>query len=579
METKCPSCGFSVDREMKACPECASDLKGGDNKSFKKLMMVFVAIMLLTSSVFIYFITQRVEEVFKPKGIEIDGDFEDWTDITSVSDDIEHTVFNQNIDIYEYKIDGKLGELSFDVKVMGNILEGEPDGEQHVDTFYFFIDTDQDPTTGYFIKGIGSDFMIEIYGWGSEVLKAGLFSYSSPAHDWDLWEHEGSADVEASGVEMEAQVKYKKLGLGSNDNVDAIIYARSWDGYEDFADLVVSNDVGIMEIAQWGVGPSVIDDRPHRMLRMRIRAWNSEIVITELKIKMIGTAIDSDVLKINIEDENGLNSSTGSLSEGYIIFHHDIIITPGQYSDLYCQVEIHPLANTENTIGFRIENNHDVTIDKGTVSMNQPNNDLSYMIKRPENVSADGAFFDWNWRGRILNDRQGDVLHEDLDILSFGLASSDEGPSFYLRVDWIILKGEEVPHRNEITLNNVDLDDFTPKTGENKVYIFIDTLNNSGFDVNIPIQADYMIEIRGWNNQITSRTLYRWEGSDPNEWSWVELGFVQAAIDTDQLEVTVGWDDIEVDPENDNFEVFFMTADSRDEIMDFSGVTIPGPVR
>ena len=146
-------------------------------------------------------------------------------------------------------------------------------------------------------------------------------------------------------------------------------------------------------------------------------------------------------------------------------------------------------------------------------------------------------------------------------------------------MDWIILQGDEVPHRNEITLNNVKLDDFSPKIGEDIIYVYIDSINNSGYNLNLPIQADYLIEIRGWNNQITSRTLYRWEGSDPNEWSWVELGWVQAAIDTDQLEVTVGWDDIEVNPENDNFEVFFMTADSRNETIDSSSATIVGPIR
>jgi hypothetical protein len=590
MEKKCPSCENPIDSGMNVCPKCGSDLHGKGNSRFKKFMVVIVAIMFITTSIFIYFITQKVEDVYRPKGIEIDGNFEDWTEIAFVPDDVEHHTFNQNIDIYEYRIDGKLGELSFNLKVLGNVLEGEPGGEQHVDTFYFFIDADQDPSTGFLIRGIGSDFMIEIFGFNSEVVDAGLYSYSSSEHDWDLWEYKGSAEVEAEGVEMEVQVKYKTLNLGANDNVDAIICARSWDGFEDFTDLVVSNEVGILEVTQWGNGPSVISDESDHLMELKLRAWNTNISIEKIRIKRMGTGSDSDLSKITLEDENRTIVGIGTLSNGYATFHLDTTIEPGTSMTYYCFVELASIAIAENTIGFRIEQNHDISIDRGTVSLRRAraygiysyefrNNDFSYMISRPDNVTADGAFSDWRWPYTISDDRMRDVSESKLDIIRYGISNSEEELSFYLKVYGFILNGEEIPHRNEITETSVNRDDFSPKTGEDVIHIFINTINSSGYNLDLPFQTDYMIEIKGYYNQISTALLYQWVGTNPSDWSWKELGSVRYGMDNYRIEVTIGWDDIGIDPKNDYFEVMFKTSDYRDEIMDLSNEVIVGPGR
>jgi uncharacterized protein YuzB (UPF0349 family) len=583
MVLRCSSCNFSIDNKTKVCPNCGADVLQDKKSKLKLTLVIAVVIMFVFSSFLFVLINQRVEEINRPKGIEIDGDFTDWSYILPVTDVIESPMFNPNIDIIEYKIDGKLGELSFYLQVEGEMLSGEPGGGSHVDTVYIFIDTDQNPQTGFLINGIGADFMVEVYGWDSEVWEAELYSYTSSEHDWDMWDQEGSADAQVTGSEMEVQVLYKKLGLGDQEVVDALFYIQSWDGFEDSGDLVVSNEEGVLSVIQQGVGPIGISGHGNRLLKLDIIAWNTDILITEIIVRRIGLGTDTDLSGIRLEAANGNIIFTGVISNGVITFRPDILIEQHQPRDFYIVVDIHPNAIAENSIGFRIENNHDIITDLGTVSVNREKtgvlqNDCSYILSIPENVIIDGAFADWEGK-HVRNDISGDVPSDSLDMINYGVSCFDDGIFFYLRVNGEMLSGEDIPHRNDISESEVNLDDGSPKTGEDIIYIFIDTIEGTGYIANLPIQADYMIEIQGRHNQVLTCQLFHWDGSHPNDWTWFSLGSAQVGIDTDQLEVAVGWEDIGVDLENDSFEVFFMVTDWRGESSDFSMDIIDGHVR
>ena len=63
-----------------------------------------------------------------PRGIEIDGKFNDWNNVHAVDDVNEVMPFNTNVDILEYRVNGNLSELSFYLRVWGKMLAGEPSG-------------------------------------------------------------------------------------------------------------------------------------------------------------------------------------------------------------------------------------------------------------------------------------------------------------------------------------------------------------------------------------------------------------------------------------------------------------------
>ncbi|UCF07901.1 MAG: hypothetical protein JSW28_09720, partial [Thermoplasmata archaeon] len=237
------------------------------------------------------------------------------------------------------------------------------------------------------------------------------------------------------------------------------------------------------------------------------------------------------------------------------------------------------------SLGLRIMNNHDVTIEEGTVSLNREPPDaglheVSYIGAIPTNVTIDGAFADWQGK-TIRNDEAGDVNREDMDILRYGLSTAEDGPAFYLRVDGEITHGKEVPYWNSISESDPIVEDDSLKTGEDVVHIFIDTLNDTGYSVGAFLGADYLIEVRGRYNQVLSNALYEWSGNNSLDWNWQEIGSVEVALDYCQMEITLEWQDIGVDPTMDQFSVFFQISDWQTTSTDYSdgeGVLV-GPTR
>ena len=110
------------------------------------------------------------------KGIQIDGEFGDWAVVDIHTEANEDDPFNLNVDIVEYRIDDRLHEISFYLEVEGKMLQGEPENiGRHMDWAYIFIDSDQMRATGYRIKEIGADFMVEIGGWKQDIYSENLY--------------------------------------------------------------------------------------------------------------------------------------------------------------------------------------------------------------------------------------------------------------------------------------------------------------------------------------------------------------------------------------------------------------------
>jgi hypothetical protein len=557
-----------------------------------------VRIFVTIGFFFILFLTpflMTVDEV--PDIIIIDGSFGDWNEVVMHISANKIPPFPQNIDIIDYRVDGRQMELSFYVKVEGQILAGEPDepgGGKHVDTVYIFIDTDLDSDSGYFIEGLGADYMIEIYGWNGEVIGSALFSYTDLAQDWNFWDFCGSIKAAVTGSELEAQLSYSALYLQKQDKIDVLFYTQSYDRMEDFSERIISNENGILSVRQEAVGEGLINGSGKRLLRLDLLAENEEITISEIKLTRIGIGSDNDVSTIRLMDGTGSVSET-TLSNGYAIFYTDIFLRQKESKTLYVEVDVDPDTLAGNSIGIRIEDNHDIRTDMGTVSLTRKKPrmnccEISYLLRVPENITIDGAFLDWDGKHK-QNDTSEDTNRKDIDILKYGVSTTDSGPAFYLKVNGEMACGIKVPYYNDKRKTEPIIGDdpykegpppeFPPKTGEDIVYIFIDTKPGSGYDHRIPIGADYMIEVLGRHNKILSKCCYEWFGTFGREWKWMECGSVDVALDSSEMEIGIPWEDIAIDPQSDAFEVYFLTTDWERRGVDYSNKEGPitGPTR
>jgi predicted regulator of Ras-like GTPase activity (Roadblock/LC7/MglB family) len=101
-------------------------------------------------------------------------------------------------------------------------------------------------------------------------------------------------------------------------------------------------------------------------------------------------------------------------------------------------------------------------------------------------------------------------------------------------------------------------------TGEDVTYVFIDSDANAstGFQLNPMIGADFMINITGRGNVITSRYLSRHATHDTSLWRWEPAGNVSAAVDTRTMEAQIEFSELGV-LTNQTFNVWFFSTDWR----------------
>ncbi|KPJ70916.1 hypothetical protein AMJ52_09300, partial [candidate division TA06 bacterium DG_78] len=409
-----------------------------------------------------------------------------------------------------------------------------------------------------------------------------LYYYTVEEQDWNLWEPIGAVASAISESELEAQIFYNALYMQNLDTVDVLFYMQSWDKFEDFSDTVISNEKGILSITQQSVAENVIIGSGNKLLRLELEVFNDDITLDELRATRTGEGSDSDIEDIWLEDENGYTIAIGSLSNGVATFWPDLDLSMGMGIAIYIAVDVGSVAVPGNSIGFNIEKRHDVEIDKGVVSLKrikplEQSWDNSYVLNIPENISIDGAFADWEGK-QIKTDIEGDVNRPNIDILKYGVSNSDLGPAFYLKVDDEICGGVKVPYWNtkikpeQITGGGPGeggtTPEILPKTGEDVVYIFIDTISGIGYSYNLPISANYMIEVRGRYNKVLSSSYYEWSGI--SAWDWTKLGPVEVSLDTVNMEVGLNWAGIGLNSINDSFEAYFLATDWEDRERDYS---------
>ena len=104
------------------------------------------------------------------------------------------------------------------------------------------------------------------------------------------------------------------------------------------------------------------------------------------------------------------------------------------------------------------------------------------------------------------------------------------------------------------------------KIGEDAIYIFLDTRAGYGYQ-NPPLDfgADFCIEIRGQNGKIRSSRYLSFTGKNSQEWRWIHIKNVNAAVGSKEIEITV-------DAVPQNIYFYIVSWDGQDE--DYSGELI-----
>lgn len=198
-----------------------------------------------------------------PQEIKVDGAFGDWQG-KSLPDAVGDAN-NSNIDIVRYGVftDTVQGTVSFHLKVYGEMLGGtavpwktpsfpwkpplqaqpsppSPPSPPRkipvatgVDTAYFFIDSDNDTSTGYSVGGVGADYSINITGKYGNIIDSRLEKYLGDGWVWN-WTYAESVDVMKESRQLECGLSKSAIGILDNSTWNVYFQVSDWRRAKDW---------------------------------------------------------------------------------------------------------------------------------------------------------------------------------------------------------------------------------------------------------------------------------------------------------------------------------------------------------
>ncbi|MBU4071659.1 MAG: PEF-CTERM sorting domain-containing protein, partial [Candidatus Thermoplasmatota archaeon] len=440
-------------------------------------------------------------------GIRVDGDFSDWNDSLFIADGNTYPV--AGLDIVECSADtNDAGNLFVYARAGGTWFSSA-----NADSLFVFIDADANPSTGYAVDNSGAEYAVEIYGWDSAIRgrQFGMFS-GQDLSNWSAWNWR-SATAQISGDRMEIGIP--GAGISLTDGYTLTFMTKRGSEFAEICDATISPGKGALVVKQIPLDINGVISQDHSM---------------NIEITAKGTAVN--VTDIGFFSNAGIPTVTGLPTQ----------IPAGQTVTLQVSVPIGSLTN-----GSFVDMS--VTSITCTGTANVLGTGLTaYAKAAPGRIIIDGAFGDWNAVTKTA-DPAGDIDSPNNDIAEYAAVNSTSEAFFYLKVDDAgeIMGGSSVPgirvktQAGSGTGNASSGGTTTPAplkrvSGEDVTRIYIDTI--SGGPSIGGINADYMVEIKGKNGEISSRKLY----TVPN---MTLVGNIDAACRENQLEAGLDLSQIE----------------------------------
>jgi len=472
-----------------------------------RLLLRWRFLVLLVALVIILAAFAYMAGVIEKPPYDVDGDGGDWSDavmfgMASVSD-------SPSTNVVEWSVDAHRNELYLYVGTEGAIMAAD-----EVESFYLFIDSDDSPSTGYEIMGIGADFMVELQGWNGSVMQSAVWSYHSQDDhlDWSGWVYASAAVAAVDDRGLEAMV-----GL-------------FFEVKDDSRFILVSKDQLMRGCCSYPVllkgGLLIVD------------AEASPDVSTDGLL-----AIDENAplmrLTFACEGEGGTVDSiapelVGVTSAGPF---QQFAIEPGQERVVDLAVDSSTL-----TAGQFVS----VTIDDEDISSSFSRIHIvdacvrAYAGAAPSSISIDGAFADWE--GITVTDFDPlPIDNPNIDIDEVGAANGTSDSFFYVSVVGEMCSGDYVPKIGSKP-SGTGGGTVVPsrKTAEDFMRVYIDSDQSAATGSVIskdgtPIGADYLIEVSGICCEVESTRVLMYHTND-----WVEIGApVEAAIDLSRMEIGI----------------------------------------
>ncbi len=465
-------------------------------RRWKLTVIPVVAIMLLTLSFFMY-----VEVPISD--IVVDGEFDDWSGVPKIAS-ARNVSLPPNIDIVGMAARNDNSYLSLyaevdNVALWGSPITGVPD------TIHFLLDVDNDASTGYLIEGTGSDYLVQVFGYGGNVLSSKLYGFKPNADhtNWSAWDVKDKLRASASQNMLETQVSLKSIGK-IDGRAAILIHAQSFDGYSDFSDNIISDQTGVLVVDQiWNSEAEELSGSNNVILTINARALARRIEMNSLTIHLTGNAAPTEISRLRLLVSGAEVASINSPKSKTLTFTFGTIeIDEEETKEL--SIDANVGSPTGNTIGAKVSYSSDFGLLSGVASLSTtfPEGSMNYVGPADrDNIKVDGGFLDWVDLEVDQSDVNDTVESANTNIAEFAtkrvkraLPSIKEDAFFYVEVAGNMAGGSLVPYKSPGPIKEyVHIVDSDRDTAPDSLDEFPYDFNNDGVpdaDTNSDYDAD-----------------------------------------------------------------------------------------
>ncbi len=487
---------------------------------------VAVAVALVILVVVFYGMAPVVDERVSP--IVIDGQFQDWEGAQIYTQQGSGPNPDTSIVNYGHQLDD--GYFSYLIGVQGGALADD----SGYDSFYMFIDRDNNPDTGYIVRDMGAEYMVEAFGGGRVVAGTPIYGYmdTQDRHNFTQWTQIATGKAEVGGNRLEGQfVADGRFDL--NGDFRVLFCADDYEGGGTYSSIKVGPEFGALLITQREHSPNkVLDVGSMEILHLTLEAYETDAHVNSISFSVIG-AVAQPIVDVDVPAGSSVTRSVSVETTGLVSGDLISISVSSVDSDA---------SHTVRGSGAR-----------------------AYFQSSPSLPQADGWFGEWDQQ-TVADSDGSPVTNPNNDIQESGvLKEVTDDAFFYLQVDGEMLGGfitpqvrfRSAPSQGPQGQPSPPVRRLNRMGGEDLTLIYIDS--NTSDDTNgtmiqgLSLRPDHMVRVKGIYGEVTKKEMCTWTSG----WTCTDLEHL--AVDTSRMEVSVRIPDIS----SSEMEVAFASTDWR----------------
>jgi len=444
-------------------------------------------------------------------GIEIDGNFEDWSRERVQEYEGGTTSANANVQIAGTSISVSDASIFLRVRVAGTPIFADPAGW---DTMYGFLDLDGSNMTGYDLGLVGAEYAVRVSGSAGRVEDARLLRFDAAGRTRDDWEGFVAASevtAAASGAEVEVSVSHAALEGFSSTDLRVLFAFDDLEGETSHTSVPIGASVGALIVEQVPE-TTTLAGGVQAFLTLTFRSLgNVPFTVQQVTLATQGNAtffgLPSGVLvDAGSSETRTINVDVSGLPQGTLV------------------------TATVTGIRFQPVRPHSIVGPIARAHVGQP----------PAGKAIDGLFADWP---SPMADT--DVIpprRRAMDIVSRDGNVSGNQVFLYARFGGAALEGGLTPAKparpapagSGNGTQSAPGGPRPPLVGQDYVRFYVDTdaATPGGYDVG-GFSADRLFEVRGRNGRVLDASVFRIVGSD-----WVRETTLETGVGEDQIEVS-----------------------------------------